>query len=632
MCGIAGIVLRNPHRPSPESVERMLSAIRHRGPDGAGVQSIGPSVVLGNVRLAVVDLSDNAAQPMSNDDGSVWITYNGEAYNSLELRRELEQLGRRFRSNSDTEVVLRLYEEFGDGFLSRLRGMFAFAIWDARSGQLLLARDRMGIKPLYIAQLPDGLIFASELRAFPASDLIPARWNPHAARIFLQLGHIPPPFTPFSGVEPLAPGEMAVWKDGELCRRLYWRLPLPPQSFPPESLASTVHSLQDTLVEAARLHRMSDVPMALFLSGGADSAAVAALMQAAGSQDLTALTIGFAGDGVERRFDESESSRSTARALGLRHRVLNLSAAEMAASLDRAIWALDQPSVDGLNTFWISGAAANAGFKVALSGQGGDEFFGGYISLPLFQRFGHIAKTLRLVPPSAGRILFHHAQFPVRWRKLALLVGADDPFVASQLAVRTLFLEDDIAQLLDPSLGRSDFGEARESIRSMTAEVAGLSQLEKIAYLDIRAHLQPRLLRDADAMSMAHSLELRPLLLDHSVVECALSLPARSRMNHKRLLLSALRGLMPEKLRSEIALRPKRTFTFPFSAWLSGPWRAAIQDAFDPSRLRVAGILQPGAVSRIWAEYQRSPQKIGWSRIWTLFVLQRWSEIMGVRP
>jgi len=214
-------------------------------------------------------------------------------------------------------------------------------------------------------------------------------------------------------------------------------------------------------------------------------------------------------------------------------------------------------------------------------------------------------------------------------------MGAGDPFVAAQLAVRVLFLDSDVERLLMPSLARDRLStntEAAEHIRYWAAQCANCDSLEKIALLDIHAHLQPRLLRDGDAMSMAHGLEVRPLFLDHDVVGRVMWAPPRVRMDHKSLLLAALRGLMPEALRSEIAARPKHTFTFPFSHWISGPWRSEIQNAFDPNRIRAAGIFQPEAVSSLWNQYCRSPEAIGWSRIWTLFVLQRWSEVMGVRP
>ena len=627
MCGIAGIVMRAPEQPRREAVDTMLAAIRHRGPDGYGVESLG-SCVLGNVRLAIVDLTERGRQPMSGDDGAVWITYNGECYNAAEWRRTLQSRGPQFRSTTDTEVVLRLYEEFGEDFLPKLRGMFALAIWDARRNQLLLARDRLGIKPLYIAPLADKLIFASELRAFAASGLISPRLDPLGARAFLELGHIPPPWSALSGVEPLAPAEVAIWQDGVLRRSIYWTMPESPDRASTQPRETVTSRVRETLLDAARLHRASDVPMAVFLSGGVDSAAVAGLMRSAGAEDMTALTIGF----EEKEFDESQTSRETVAQLRLPHKLLRLPAAEVAGSTDHAISAMDQPTMDGLNAFWISRAATSAGFKVALSGQGSDELFGGYTSLRWFRRFEQTASILRFMPLGLGASLFDHARYSMRWRKLSYLIGADDPFVAAQHAVRVLFLESDVHTLLSPALARcSGQSENLQHINYWARQVAGRPWLEKIAFLDIYAHLSPRLLRDGDAMSMANSLELRPLFLDDGVVECVMALPAIVRMDRKRLLLDALCGILPEKLRKELAARPKRTFSFPFDKWFRGSWRAVLDSAFDPERLRAVGVLQPEPVRRIWSQYQDAPGEIGWSRIWTLFVLQRWCEIMGVR-
>ncbi len=627
MCGIAGIVARNPAQSSREAVEKMLQSIRHRGPDGCGVRTLG-LCTLGNVRLAIVDLSDRGRQPMSSEDGAVAITYNGECYNAAEWRDFLQARGHTFHSSTDTEVVLHLYLEFGDRFLEKLRGMFAVAIWDARRNRLLLGRDRLGIKPLYIAPTSDRLIFASEIRAFPASGFFSPRLDSRGVHAFLELGHIPPPWSPLQGVEPLAPGEMAVWEAGALHRSIYWNLISPDGDPPMPDRNVAVAQVREILLDAARLHRMSDVPVGLFLSGGVDSAAVASLMRSTGDTDVTALTVGF----EESEFDESELSRTTAGQLGLAHRVLRLSASEMAASLDHAITAMDQPTMDGLNTFWISQAASSAGFKVALSGQGGDELFGGYSSLRWFEDFQRAATAFQYLPTALGAALFDHKSFPMRWRKLSLLFGADDPFIAAQAAVRTLFPESDVDGILAPPLRELSFpSAAMEHLEHWAGQVSDRPLLEKIAYLDFRAHLQPRLLRDGDAMSMSHSLELRPLFLDHAVVECVMALPAALRMDHKRLLLDALSGIMPEKLRAEIAARPKRTFTFPFARWFSGAWRGALDEAFIPEHVRATGVFQPDAVARIWGQYRRAPHKIGWSRIWTLFVLQRWCELTGVR-
>jgi asparagine synthase (glutamine-hydrolysing) len=627
MCGIAGIVTQAAARAYLPGLEKMVRALSHRGPDSNGVVRLG-SCLLGNTRLAIVDLSERGKQPMSNEDQSVWITYNGECYNAAELRDALIGRAHQFRSSTDTEVVLHLYEEFGEGCVEKLRGMFAFAIWDTRTDRLLLARDRMGIKPLYFATAPGTLLFASETKALLASELIPRKLDASGIRAFLQLGHVPPPWTAVCDVRPLEPGHIGVWQNGEFTRRPYWTLQVPANGKPRANRSKTAGTLQDILVEASRLQLMADVPIALFLSAGVDSAAIGALMRRAGARQLTALTVGF----EEEQYDESEASRRTAELLDIPHRVLRLPAREMAASLDHAIWAMDQPTVDGLNTYWICRAAVQAGFKVALSGQGGDELFGGYESLGWFEGFSNVASWLRTFPRKVGGLLDHES-LPFRWRKLSYLVGADDPFVASQLSVKVLYLERDLRQLLSPALATPDSGsEAANHLASWARQVEGRDLREKVAFMDIHTHLEPRLLRDGDAMSMAHSLEVRPVFLDHALVEYVLSLPAGVRLDKKRLLLEATRGLMPEGLFSELLGRPKRTFTFPFARWLGGELRAQIEETFEPARMEATGVLNARTTQALWRRYLRSPAAVGWSRIWSLYVLQRWCETMHLHP
>ncbi|MGH9775200.1 MAG: asparagine synthase (glutamine-hydrolyzing) [Candidatus Acidiferrales bacterium] len=628
MCGIAGVVTRSADERNAGTVAKMVHALRHRGPDSQGVTPL-ERCALGNTRLAIVDLSERGQQPMSNESETCWITYNGECYNAAELREMLAARGWRFRSTTDTEVVLCLYEEFGEGFVEKLRGMFAFAIWDTRSQSLLLARDRLGIKPLYFACVSEALLFASEIKALLASDLVPGMLDPAAARVFLQLGHIPPPWTAVRGIEPLLPGEIGIWREGNFFRKPYWIRPEIPRNGG-SSLDGTkaANELGEILTEASRLQLMSDVPIALFLSGGTDSAVLGSLMRHAGAERLTALTIGFA----ETSFDESESSRRTAEMLGLAHRILPLRADQMAESLDLAIWAMDQPTVNGLNAFWICRAAHEAGFKVAISGQGGDELFGGYESAEMFAKFTHVATSLRPLPTKLLQEVLDREALPFRWRKISYLAGADDPFVAAQMAVKVLFLEKDVEALLSaPLRGEGLAGEAERHLSYWSSQSAGCSLPERIAFMDFHTHLEPRLLRDADAMSMAHSLELRPVFLDHAVVENALSLPAAVRWNKKRLLLEATRKFMPENLARDVAARPKRTFTFPFARWLGNELRATIEKVFDRERLLNSGVLEPESVAAFWKHYLRSPAAVGWSRIWSLYVLQRWCEIMGVR-
>ena len=317
MCGLAGIAARNLTAAQVASVGAMTVALSHRGPDSSGVKALG-DCALGNTRLAILDLSERGQQPMPNSDGSSWITYNGECYNASELREWLRSRGHTFHSATDTEVVLHLYDELGETCVERLRGMFAFAIWDSGKKRLLLARDRLGIKPLYYALTPEGLVFASEIKALLASNLIPRNVDTHGVRAFLRLGHIPPPWTAVRNVQPLEPGHIAIWQDGSFQKRCYWSLKPHRRGASQTKSEDTSATLSEGLLEAMRLHLISDVPIALFLSGGVDSAALGALAKLAGANQLTALTIGF----EEKSFDESEASRRTADLLGIPHDVL----------------------------------------------------------------------------------------------------------------------------------------------------------------------------------------------------------------------------------------------------------------------------------------------------------------------
>ena len=629
MCGIAGIVARAENPSLAPIAERMVQALFHRGPDDHDVRDFG-SCVLGNTRLAIVDLSERGRMPMCNEDATIWITYNGECYNSAELRALLESRGHQFKSATDTEVIVHLYEEFGESCAERLRGMFAFAIWDEREKKLLLARDRLGIKPLYYAAttglLDGGILFASEIKAVLASGFVAAKVDPGAIRVFLQLGHIPPPWTAIREVKPLEPGHIGIWKDGHFKTRAYWRFPQPNKRSLSLSPQKVTAELREILVDSSRLQLMSDVPIALFLSGGVDSAVLGALMRSAGAERLTALTIGF----TESEFDESQESQESAELLGIPHRVIRLSSDFIAKSLDNAVWAMDQPTMDGLNVYCISHAASQAGFKVTLSGQGGDELFGGYESVDWFERFTTVATWLGPLPSSAGRVVLDHESLPFRWRKLSYLVGADDPFVAAQMTVRLLFPDRDVRDLLNPELGSAKCQEAATYISEVASEAKGQDDLDRIAFVDLVAHLSARLLRDGDAMSMAQSLEVRPVLLDHVLVDYVMSLPASVRLREKKkLLLDAARDLMPPGLSGALAARPKRTFTFPFARWLGKDWRSHMDAAFH-SNGNASGLLNPVAVNKLWLKYLANPSAVGWSRIWSVFVLARWSETMRV--
>ena len=635
MCGICGAIGIERIEQAEAITRRMMESIRHRGPDDDGLL-VAPSVAFGMRRLSIIDLS-GGRQPVFNEAGDVAVVFNGEIYNYRQLRGTLEERGHVFRTHSDTEVIVHGYEEWGEDCLRELRGMFAFALWDARDSgtsgdaarhaKVFIARDRLGIKPLYFYHSGNQLIFASEIKALLASGLVPRQLDPAGLRAYLQLGHIPPPFTAIRGVTPLAPGHIGIWRDGTWRTCPYWTLnPHASTPPPPEQLAS---SLAEVFVDAMRNHLVSDVPVLLFLSGGTDSACLAAAARKAGAQNLSAMTVGFG----ESEFDETELSRRTARALDIPLQVVTLNANRVAADLDHAIWALDQPSVDGLNSYWISKLAAEAGFKVALSGQGGDELFGGYESLAWFKRFTTVARWAHSLPATFfGRILDQKA-LPFRFRKLSYLIGADDPFVASQMAVKFLYLDSDVTDLLSPAFGKNGHHcEAHDHLAYWSKLIEKENLLERLAFMDIHTHLEPRLLRDLDATSMAHSIEVRPVFLDHRLVEFLLPVPSETRMHQKRLLLEAAKFFLPRNLLQDLETRRKRTFTFPFKRWITRDLHRTMQEAFSSERLGRMHVLEFGAVNEIWRRYERSEAAVGWSRIWSLFVLGRWCETMQVGP
>jgi asparagine synthase (glutamine-hydrolysing) len=625
MCGVAGIVGHAPGEKVQSAAKHMAAAMRHRGPDNCGI-AFFPGGVLVNTRLAIVDLSDRGRQPMSNVNQTIWISYNGETYNASELRQDLIDKGHSFHSKTDTEVVLKLYEEYGAGCVHRMRGMFAFAIWDARTRKLLLARDRLGIKPLYFARLNGGLIFGSELKCLLASGLIERRIDPEAVRIYLQLGHIPPPWSIIEGVTPLPPGHVATWQEATFTVSAYWTLAFCDHKTG-RSPAHVAEQLGDLLFESVQGQLISDVPLALFLSGGVDSACLGAL--ARGSQcaaDITAITVGFS----EPEFDETSLGRETAKALGLSFQSSLLTPHRVAKEIDACISAIDQPSVDGINSYWIANTTAEHGFKVAFSGQGADELFGGYTSWKWFTRFERIAAWTRRFPSYCSRF-FDREAWPYRWRKLGYLFGGCDEFLASQLAVRILFLENDVTRLLSPAFVNDPGGKAREYLIRSASDLRRMDRSAMLSLMDIRTHLQPRLLRDLDAMSMAHSLEVRPAFLDERIVEFVLSVPGAAR-RPKELLLASMKRFLPPALFLALSNRAKRTFTFPFAKWLARDLKPQIDEIFSPERLSSHGILNAAEVLRMWKRFQSSPEAVGWSRIWSLFVLSRWCEFMNVRP
>ena len=597
----------------------MSAALRHRGPDDEGVWTdVSGRAGFGNRRLAIIDLSAAGHQPMVDGAGTVALTFNGCIYNYADLRRELAASGYSFRGHSDTEVILALYLRDGAEMCRQLRGMFALAVWDGRSQTLVLARDRFGIKPLYYAVRDGRWVFASEIKALLASGLVQPRAKPAALAAFLRLGSVPGPMTAFEEVYELPPATVAVVDERGVALRRYWEIPAPGATAPDADTA--VRELQDRLADAVRCHLVSDVPLGVFLSGGVDSGAIVAMMREAGHGQIRTFSITF----PESALDEGPDAARVAARYGTDHTAREVRGSDVAAELDHVIAALDQPTVDGLNTYYVSRLTRESGVIVALSGLGGDELFGGYRSfqqVPRLLAWQHAAARLGPARPALAAAL---GVLPgPRSAKLREGLAAPPTIQAAYLTVRGLFSGDEISTLLAPGPLR-DAGRELDAARAVGALAPALPDdpVAATAMLELRAYMHNQLLRDTDVMSMAHSLEVRVPFLDHPLVEFAAGLPAPLRTNGhppKRLLRRALADRLPP---TETA---KRGFAFPMDEWVRGALRPRVEEALREGV--GSGLLRARAVAALQARVDSG--RAHWSRLWALVVLVLWLRAVG---
>ncbi|HZQ05090.1 MAG TPA: asparagine synthase (glutamine-hydrolyzing) [Anaerolineae bacterium] len=618
MCGIGGIVV-NPLfelDDARECAQRMSDSMAHRGPDDAGMFAARQDhVVLVNRRLAIRDLSPLGQLPMVSADRNVALTYNGEIYNADELRTELERAGYTFRSTSDTEVILRGYEAWGENSIRRLRGMFALAIYDAR-GCVLLARDPLGVKPLYYAETEAGLLFASELKAMHTSGLVSRAIEPRSVVAYLRLGSIPTPRTIYHNIHALEPGCLLTCDLASMETRTtrYWSLPTMERVAP----ADVVEQTRAALLDAVRAQLVSDVPLGVFLSGGLDSSAVAVLMRQATNGALRTCSMIF----EQAEYSEANYARAVAEKVGADHFERVVTEQDALQEMPRIVWAMDQPTIDGVNSYFVSQTARQAGLTVALSGLGGDELFGGY---PTFYAAPRLLQQMHRVQQMPAGVLFARtvlslAPHAARYRKVQDALQQRASPTAAYLAYRGLFSPSEVRALVSNQVWESadDLTEYVETRAApYTDSFAWTSRAELSTYT------LNQLLRDTDAMSMAHSLEVRVPLLDPRFVEYVLTLPASAKENgngngehsSKVLLHKALGDLLPSIVRERSA---KQGFTFPFEYWLRGDLKMYFEK-FAPD---AGGWLKPHGVARVMSAYDR--KEMHWSRAWSLLVLQAW--------
>ena len=628
MCGICGVAARDPRAPALDlaSLRAMTDAIEHRGPDDEGLH-VEPGVALGMRRLSVIDVA-GSPQPVLTEDGAIQAVFNGEIYNFAELREELVQRGHTLRTAGDGETIVHLYEECGVRFVERLRGMFAIALWDRRERRLVLARDRMGVKPLYYSMGPSGLAFASEVKSLIAGGLIDPALDPLGAELFLAHGYVPGPRTLFDGVRKLPPASIAVWQDGALTEETYWT-PWDTTIECGRDWAQDEERLLDLITRSTRARMISDVPLGVMLSGGLDSSLITALMAAHSSQPVQTFSIGFTEDAGS---NELGDAREVANRLGTDHHELMTSAADHPELLDETLWHLEEPIADvsSLGMMLLSKLARES-VTVALSGQGADEILAGYRK----HEIAYAASRLESFGPgrslasAAGRLAPAGSTLG---RGLGA-IGTSDPAERLLMMSRVLqsherlqLLSSDFAQ---PTAEAEIAGAIRNHLPTLDAAAkrgVRLSPLGETLFLDSRLALVDNMLLYFDKTSMAASLEVRVPFMDHDVVSFCMALPDSrriSRMRRKELLKRASQGLVDDRI---INKKKRGFFHSALGAWLEVHKDALITDTLLDERARSRGQYRAGAVDELVQAAGQGGKKPA-QRLFSLLILEKWQRM-----
>ncbi len=622
MCGINGVFGHLPNQR--ETLDRMNSALSHRGPNAEGT-FVTESIALGHRRLSIIDLSDDANQPMGDASGRYTIVFNGEIYNYQELRSQLASYP--FRTKSDTEVLLAGLISNGMQFIKSCNGMFAFAFWDEEEQRLLIGRDRMGIKPLYYARVDNSFIFSSEIRAIIKSGLMAPRLNISALPEYIRYQTVHGDNTILEGVYSLHPGCCIEITQSEDVMHTWWH----PTTHYNRDVAfigvGEIHALiRQKLEQAVRRRLVADVPFGAFLSGGIDSSAVVGLASGLVTQPLRTFTVSF----QESTFSEASHAAAIARRFGTNHTEIMLHASDLLRELPDALASMDHPGGDGINTYVVSRAAKEAGITMVLSGLGGDELFAGY---PVFTQISELQKNQWLLSfPKFARSLAGRAMVlrnPGNASEKTASVLKQDRFdveYAYQFS-REVVSETQVAQMLRSTAGsiHEVFKIAHEGI-GYGKPGYSLPLLGRISYAELSTYLQSVLLRDADQMGMANALEIRVPFLDHELVETVLGIPDILKYPHtpKKLLTDALEGLLPPS----VTTRPKMGFTFPWDAWM----RAELRDWCGDHMLKLSqrAPFHRAEVQKRWDLFLSGHPSVTWSRIWYLCVLENWLSRNGV--
>ncbi len=624
MCGIVGIhSLREPRPIERDVLQSMNDAIAHRGPDSAGLHLETDRVGLAMRRLSIIDV-EGGAQPIANEDESVWIVFNGEIYNFRELRAELEARGHRFRTRSDTEAIVHAYEEFGDDCASKLRGMFSFAIWDARRQRLLLARDRVGVKQLFYTVIDGQLVWGSEIKALLQHPRVERRLRPASVNHFLTYSYVPEPLTMFDGIDELRAGHLLVVEGGEIRLQRYWQLGYEVDRS--LGIEEAAEGLRAELDDAVRLRLISDVPLGAFLSGGIDSGAIVALMARHSAEPVNTFSIGYASGGDA--YDERAQARSLAQRYATHHREFEMQP-DLISILPSIVRAFDQPSADStaIPTWYLS-ELTRQHVKVALSGVGGDEVAAGYErhrGAVFAERFGWVPGWLRrrvlaplvdaLPDPRSGHPWAQRAKRFVHTLELSF---DDRYFELISLHNRSLR-----AQLLTREICEQiDLDEPCTHYHSIIDLVRDADPLNRALFADLKLFVPGNLLTLTDRISMAHSLEVRVPFLDHELLEFAARIPPDLKLRgveRKHVLKRAVADLLP----ADFLRRRKMGFSAPIAVWFRGALRPFVEDTLSPESLRAAGVFEPAAVRRLLDDHFERRANCD-DQIWALMAFSIW--------
>ncbi len=635
MCGISGAIgFVNPQ--IQDAVKTMSQNLNHRGPDMQGYWSnveysatTDTGLVLAHNRLAIIDLSESGAQPMYDESGNV-LVYNGEFYNYQSARLKLSADGATFNSESDTEILLKLLAMYGMDSINRVNGMFAFAFWNESQNKLTLARDRMGIKPLYYTYIENSegqqtLLFASEVRALLSTNLISRRFEPLALETYLWNGYVSGESSIVKNVHLLGAGEyLTVTANGRIEQKSkYWELNN-------ASRLSSFESCKEKFFDSVNRRLVADVPLGIFLSGGIDSSAIASITSQLQSGDIHTFNVGF----PDEEYDESRYAVEVANHLGTTHTSLKLLESDFIDNLPAAMNSIDQPTFDAINTYFVSKSVKEAGITVALSGAGGDELFGGYTSFRDVPKMIKVGRYNRFIPDQLLRTLQRminkimygsgdslHSQ--VRWGKLYDTFKTNGELLKAFQISYALFTQETLKKI-QPDLNFNNYGLTNDYSSYLQSHTQNGRLLQNISYLELMTFISQRLLRDTDAASMAVALEVRVPFMDHEFIEETIGLEPNLRYNplgSKSFIRKAALSNLPH----ELFQRPKSGFVLPFDKWLKNKLQDTIEATFNDRELCEGAGLNQSIILRLLAAYQSGSKGIYWSRIWSLYVLLAWS-------